>query len=40
MIGMIYNAMTLLKVSTFYQMVASGLILLYALALGRINSNL
>lgn len=39
MIGVIDNGMTLLNVNTFYKMIASGAILIIALALDRINSK-
>ncbi|MEG0630291.1 MAG: ABC transporter permease [Christensenellaceae bacterium] len=38
-IGVINNGMTLMNISSFYQMVASGSILIIALALDRINSD-
>lgn len=38
-IGIINNGMTLLNVSTFFQMIVSGVVLILALALDRINSK-
>lgn len=38
-IGVINNGMTLLNVSSFYQMIVSGVVLVLALALDRINSK-
>ena len=39
LIGVINNGMTLLNVSSFYQMFASGVILIVALSLDRIKSK-
>ena len=36
-IGVINNGMTLMNVSTFYQMVVSGVVLVLALALDRLS---